>query len=141
MIYNFVKYLVQTQIRLGGLKFVIFISHKWIWFWKRYFTRLCIIISSTCVIFLLNLGNFFSWFARVFTEVVVYNRYVLNLKWIVDDLKLASKKIIIRKTHFGCLRDTTQIWVSSLLKTYLHKWFFLVLLLEKMSNGYWTFWL
>ena len=41
-------------------KFVIFISHKRSRVWTRYFTRLCISISSTCVIFLVNLDNFFN---------------------------------------------------------------------------------
>ena len=50
MIHNLVKYLVQTRLR-SGLKFVIFISHKLSRVLTRYFTRLYIIISSTCVIF------------------------------------------------------------------------------------------
>ena len=57
MIHIFVKYSVQTRLRLWDikitnfLKFVIFISHKQSWVWRRYFTRLCIIISSTYAIF------------------------------------------------------------------------------------------
>ena len=47
------KYLLdKSPGQLSGLKFIIFISHKWSWVWTRYFIRLYIIISSTCVIFL-----------------------------------------------------------------------------------------
>ena len=59
MIHNLVKYLVQTRLR-SGLKFVIFISHKLSRVLTRYFTRLYIIISSTCVIFWVNLDVFLS---------------------------------------------------------------------------------
>ena len=71
MIHNLVKYLLQTQLCLWDIKitnfkkFVIFISHKRSRVWIRYFIRLCIIISSTYVIF----STFLSWFARVFTKL------------------------------------------------------------------------
>ena len=76
MIHNLVKYLVQTRLCLWDIKITNFkpescpddlleicyfyISHKWSWVWTRYFARLCIIISSTCVIFLVNLDDFFA---------------------------------------------------------------------------------
>ena len=41
---------MKTHANHGKLDFV----------WTRYFTRLCIIISSICVIFLVNLDDFFS---------------------------------------------------------------------------------
>jgi hypothetical protein len=66
MIHNLVKYLVQT--RLSDLKFVVFISHKRSRVWTRYFTRLCIIISSTYVIFLVNLDDFFTVICTGFHE-------------------------------------------------------------------------
>ena len=57
-------------------KFVIFISHKQSGVWTRYFTRLYIIISSKCVIFLINLDDFFTVVCTGFHEVVVCTRYV-----------------------------------------------------------------
>ena len=75
IIHNLIKYLVQTRLRLWDIKitnfkpescpddlleicyfyisqkFIIFISHRRSRVWTRYFIRLCIIISSTCVIF------------------------------------------------------------------------------------------
>ena len=77
MIHNLVKYLVQTQLRLWdlllsgqlvGLKFVILISHKRSWVWTWYFARLCIIISSTYVIFFVNLDDFFAVVCMNFHE-------------------------------------------------------------------------
>ena len=63
MMYRKTKYHILSNKlfgQLSGLKFVIFISHKQSRVWTRYFTRLCIIISSTCVIFLVNLDDFFA---------------------------------------------------------------------------------
>ena len=54
MLYNLVKYLVQTRLRLWDIK-ISKISEVW----TKYFTKLCIIISSICVIFLVNLDDFF----------------------------------------------------------------------------------
>ena len=45
------KFVKKSSEQLSNLKFVVFISHKRSRVWKRYFTRLCIIISSTCVFF------------------------------------------------------------------------------------------
>ena len=58
------------------MKFVIFISHKRSRVWTRYFTRLYIIISSTCVIFWVNLDDFFTIVCTGFHEVMVCTRYV-----------------------------------------------------------------
>jgi hypothetical protein len=52
---------------------VIFISHKRSRVWTRYFTRLCIIISSTYVIFLLNLYDFFAVVCTDFHEECVFH--------------------------------------------------------------------
>jgi len=41
---------------------------------------LCIIISSRCVIFLVNLDNFFTMVYTSFHKVVVYTKYVLFFK-------------------------------------------------------------
>ena len=85
MIHNIVQYHVQTRFRLwdikvtnficnklfgqlSGLKFVIFISYKRSRVWRRYFTKLRIIISSTCVIFLVNLDDFFIMVCTGFHE-------------------------------------------------------------------------
>ena len=79
MIHNLVKYLVQTRLHLWDIKitnFVIFISHRWSRVWTRYFTRLCIIISSRCVIFFVNLDDFFTVVCTGFHEVMVCTRYV-----------------------------------------------------------------
>ena len=68
MIHNLVKYFVQTRLLLryknnkfltNHGKFVIFISQKRSRVWIGYFTRLCIIISSTYVIFFVNLDDIF----------------------------------------------------------------------------------
>ena len=91
MIHNLVKILVQTRLCLwdikitnfykssghvSGLKFVILISHKQSRVWTKYFTRLYIIISSTCVIFSVNLDDFFAVVCTGFHEVMVCTRYV-----------------------------------------------------------------
>ena len=75
MIHNLVKYFVQNRLRLWDIKITnfklkscIFISHKRSRFWTRYFTRLCIIISSICVIFLVNLDDFFAVICTGFHE-------------------------------------------------------------------------
>ena len=68
MIHNFVKYFVQTLEILEILE--IFISHKRSRVWTRYFTKLCIIVSSTCVLFLVNLDDLFAVVCTVFHEVV-----------------------------------------------------------------------
>ena len=62
--------------QLSGLKFIIFISHKRSRVWKKYFIRLYIIISSICVIFFINLDDFFAVICTSFHEVVVCTRYV-----------------------------------------------------------------
>ena len=49
-------------------KFVIFISHKRSRVQTRYFTKLCIIISCTCIIFLVNLNKFFAVICVSFHE-------------------------------------------------------------------------
>ena len=59
---SFVRY------KNNKFKFVIFISHKRSRVWTRYFTKLCIIISSTCVIFLMNLDDFFAVVCTGFHE-------------------------------------------------------------------------
>ena len=74
---------------LCGLKIVIFISHKRSRVLTRYFIRLCIIVLSTCVIFLENLDDFFSMVCTDFHEVVVSTRYVPIFKY--------RKKILIFK--------------------------------------------
>ena len=69
MIHNLVKYIVQTRLRFWDiLKFVIFISHKRSRVWTIYFIKLCIIISSTCVIFFVNLDEFFAIVCTDFHE-------------------------------------------------------------------------
>ena len=50
------------------MKFVIFISHKQSRVLTRYFTRLCTIILSTRVIFLVNLDDFFAVVCTDFHE-------------------------------------------------------------------------
>ena len=93
MIHNFIKYFVQTRLHLWDIKItifksescqddllVIFISHKRSRVWTKYFARLCIIISSICVILLVNLDEFLLWFARVFTKIAVSTRYVPQLE-------------------------------------------------------------
>jgi hypothetical protein len=62
---------------------VIFISHKRSRVWTRYFTRLCIIISSTYVIFLLNLYDFFAMVCTDFHEECVFHpiRCLITLIW------------------------------------------------------------
>ena len=57
-------------------KFVIFISHKRSRVWKRYVTRLCIIISSACVIFLVNLDDFFILVCTSFHSKLISIAYV-----------------------------------------------------------------
>ena len=42
----------------------------------RYFTRLCTIILSTCVIFLVNLDDIFAMVCTSFHEILVCTRYV-----------------------------------------------------------------
>ena len=66
----------KFQARKLSKWFVIFISQKRSRVWTRYFTKLCIIISSTCVIFLINLHNFFVIVCTGFHEIVVCTRYV-----------------------------------------------------------------
>ena len=61
----FVRY---KNTQLSGLKFIIFISHKRSRVSTRYFTRLCIIILSICVIFLVNLDDFFAVIYMSFHE-------------------------------------------------------------------------
>ena len=89
MIHNFVKYFVQTRFYLWDIKITnlkpescpddlleicYFISHKQSWFWTRYFARLCIIMSSTCVIFLVNLDEFFIVACTDFHEDCGFHR-------------------------------------------------------------------
>ena len=65
---TFVCDFYKSSRQLSGLKFVIFISHKRNRVWTSYFTRLCIIISSTCVLFLVNLDDFFVVVCTCFYE-------------------------------------------------------------------------
>ena len=63
-------------MRYKNNKFLLFISHKRSRVWTRYFTRLCIIISSRCMIFFVNLDDFFAVIYTSFHEIVVYTRYI-----------------------------------------------------------------
>ena len=58
----------KSSGQLVGSKFIIFISNKWSRVWIGYFTRLCIIISSTWFIFCVNLDDFFAVVCTGFHE-------------------------------------------------------------------------
>ena len=100
-------------------KFVIFISHRRSWVWTRYFISLCIIISSTCVIFLVNLDDFFAVVCTGFHEVVVWTRYVPNLStlnW--GSVQFSFSNIFIRiKCLLAILIDRLEEFQSTILKT------------------------
>ena len=95
MIHNLIKYLVQTRLYLWDIKIRNFkpescpndlleICYFYISQTKssldKIFCKLCIIISSICVILLVNLYDFLLWFARVFTKIAVSTRYVPQLE-------------------------------------------------------------
>ena len=73
--------------QLSGLKFVIFISHKRSRVWTRYFTRLCVIISSTCVIFFVNLDDFFIVICTSFYQNCGFHQ-ICSLKEASESLAL-----------------------------------------------------
>jgi hypothetical protein len=82
---------------------VFFISHKRIRVWIRYFTRLCTIISSTCVIFFC-LDDFFAMvctsfhegcgFHHILSTVLMEFPLTKDLLSILDDI-LPFKKIYL----------------------------------------------
>ena len=84
---------------------LFFITHKRNRVWTRYFTRLCIIISSTCAIFLVNLDDFFAVVCTGFHEVVVCTRYIPCLL-----LDLAAKN---RFVEAGNMSAPTNIFVMA----------------------------
>ena len=93
MVHNLVKYLVQTRLRFRLLDIkrtnfksgscpndLLEICYFYISQTKssldKIFFKLCIIISSICVIFLVNLDDYFVMVCTGFYEVVLYTRYV-----------------------------------------------------------------
>ena len=117
MIHNIVKYLVQTRLHLWNIKTTNFkpescpddlleICYFYISQTKssldNIFKRLCIIISSTCVIFLVNLDNIFIVVYKSFHEVVVSTRYVpINLSAILAHNSLITTKISYRWSYIN----------------------------------------
>ena len=66
------------------MKIVIFVSHKRSRVWTRYFTRLCIITSSTCMIFLDEFSRLFCRGLHEFSRMLwfppntlPYTKYIL----------------------------------------------------------------
>ena len=78
MIHNLVKYLVQSRLSFVRYKNNKF--HKRSLVWTGYFTRLCIIVSSTFVIFFMNLDDFFVVVCTDFHKCLVSTRYVPHVK-------------------------------------------------------------
>ena len=83
-------------------KFVIFISHKRSRVWTRYFTRSCVIISSACVIFLVNLDDFFIVVCTGFHSRLVSIAYVA-----IQECELTSCK---PKSFFGIRLECCNYW-------------------------------
>ena len=85
---------------------MIFISHKRSRVWTRYFTKLCIIISPACVIFLVNLDDFFNYNLHEFSQHAgfhsirchyinihyIYSRTMQNSPWQRTGTQLVGKK-------------------------------------------------
>ena len=71
---------MQTIIKKSS----IFISHKRSRVWTKYFTRLCIIISSTCVIFFNEFRRFFRRslhvFSRKFGFQPICSLYIMTIR-------------------------------------------------------------
>jgi len=66
----------------------------------------------------------------------------LNPKWIARDPKSASSRVLIRETYFRLFeRHNLNMSIISPVNLFAEMILFWVLLLEKMSNGYRTFWL
>ena len=109
MVHNFIKYLIQTRLRLWDIKrtnffgeFVIFISHKRSRVWTKYFTKLFIIISYIYVIFLVNLDNFFGMVCTDFHKIIVCARYVpTKKKKAKGDIFFGVHLCFIPSSHLG----------------------------------------
>ena len=96
MLHNLVKYFVQNRFRLWDIKIINFKQESCpddlleiCYFcisrtkssWTRYFTRLCIIILSTCVIFLINLDDFFIIICMSFYKNFNFHQICFHYRW------------------------------------------------------------